>query len=65
MIGPDDVAADIDAEARHLMLAVKALDSYRNHTHGRQLLKRLPTYTDLELSRDRLSRVIDDLRGVK
>ena len=65
MIGPDDVAEDIDCETKHLMMAVKALDSYRKHTKGRELLKRLPTYTDLELSRDRLSRVIDDLRGVK
>jgi hypothetical protein len=65
MIGPDDVAEDIDCETRNLMLAVKALDSYRRHPHGKQLLQRLPTRTDLELSRDRLSRVLDDMRGVK
>ena len=61
----DEITEDIDCETKHLMNAVKALDSYRKHTKGRELLKRLPTYTDLELSRDRLSRVIDDLRGVK
>ena len=63
MIGPDDVAEEIDRETEHLMNAVKALYSYRYHTHGKRLLKRLPTRTDIELSRDRLSRVLDDMEG--
>lgn len=65
MIGPDDVAEDIDTETGNLMDAVKALYSYRNHPEGRELLKRFETRLDIELSRDRLSRVLDDLRGLK
>lgn len=61
----DEVSDDVSHELRNLMQAVKSIDSYRRHNYGRQVLKRLPLMTDLELSRDRLSRVIDDLRGVK
>lgn len=57
------VKEDVSFEARNLMLAIKGLDSFRHHTKGREVLKTL--LEDVELSRDRLSRMIDDLRGVK
>jgi hypothetical protein len=58
-----EVEEDVSHDARMLMLSIKGLDSYRHHTQGRDYLKEMAS--DLELSRDRLSRMIDDLRGVK
>lgn len=54
---------EIDDAVRDVMIAVKTLRSYRS-PKAKDILRSLTNMRDIELSRDQLSRLFDELRGL-
>jgi hypothetical protein len=57
----DTIEVAVELEMRGLMLATQSLDEYRRSNAGRQAL--IDNRGDLELTRDMLSRMLDDVGG--
>lgn len=55
---------EVEQTLRNLMESVKDLDLLRVSNEGRGILAHPECVFDLELSRDKLSRILDDVRGV-
>lgn len=55
----------IERQARDIWYDTKELESYRRHNGARAILMRDKVLDDIEQSRDRLSILLDDLRGVR
>lgn len=60
----DTVEFRADHAIRNLFLAVSEIDDLRRSNEARGSLMAERSRSDLELSRDRLSRILDDLGGV-
>lgn len=55
---------EVEHSLRNLMNSVTDLDQLRLSNEGRGILVHPECVGDLELSRDRLSRILDDVRGL-
>lgn len=58
---PDTIEFAVEMELRGLMLATDEIDKYRRSNEGRQIV--IANVGDLELTRDKLSRILDDVRA--
>lgn len=63
-IDPDDtLEVVLERQVRDIWLDTKELEGYRRHNGARPVLMQPQLLDDLEQSRDRLSILLDDLRG--
>lgn len=58
----EDATIVADMAIRDMMVSTKALNELRTNNEGRQVL--VNQAEDIELTRDLLSRILDDVRGV-
>lgn len=58
---PDTIEVAVEMELRGLMVATDEIDKYRRSNEGRQVV--MANFADLELTRDKLSRILDDVGG--
>lgn len=52
---------EVDMTVRALMLSAMALNDFRRDNEGRRYI--IDSVSDIELTRDRLSAIIDDVQG--
>lgn len=60
----DTLEVVLERQVNDIWLDTKELEGYRRHNGARPILMRDKLLDDLEQSRDRLSILLDDLRGV-
>jgi len=58
----EDATIVADMAIRDMMVSTQALNELRTNNEGRQVL--VNQAQDIELTRDLLSRILDDVRGV-